>query len=306
MDEIGRQRRRGACWRKPLIPIVSPGQQPELSGPRDANTGSGTQLLAIPRRRPQESQRLSRPAHFLHRGGAGRLVGARIRRMHFPFAFTGGRQTFPQHSQPPMLRTLVVTGGIATGKSTFCREFAARCPGARIFDCDAAVHELLTKADIVRTIAASLGGDLLSPDGTLDRIRTSALVFSDPGKRRILEGILHPLVRTACRDARSQASANPAARFFVADVPLFYETGFPLENDLQVLVACAPQTQRQRLLARSPTHDPHLIDQRLAAQMPILDKLPRAHSIIWNGGSRESLIRQTEYFLAWLNLKFPP
>ncbi len=205
-----------------------------------------------------------------------------------------------------MVKTLLVTGGIATGKSTVCRELLARLPEAGIFDSDACVHELLTRGHVVERIATSLGGDLKSPDGSLDRVRTSALVFNDPGKRRLLEGILHPLVRQACREARSRTAADPKARFFIADVPLFYETGFPLETDMQIVVACAPQTQRSRLLARSPTHDPHRIDQRLAAQMPILEKIPRASVVLWNGGSLPSLSQQIDFFLAWLKLKFPP
>lgn len=206
----------------------------------------------------------------------------------------------------PPCPTLLVTGGIATGKSTFCRMLQNNRPEIAFFDSDACVHELLTRREVVEQIAASLGKDLQATDGSLDRTRTSALVFRDPGSRRVLEEILHPMVCQACLQAQHQAETNPGIPFFVADVPLFYETGFPLVTALQIVIACGPQTQRQRLLARSPHHDPHYIDSRLAAQLPILEKVLLSHSVLWNGGELSSLSQQTHLFLSWLNQKFLP
>lgn len=199
---------------------------------------------------------------------------------------------------------LLVTGGIATGKSTFCEFLRKLDPTAVFFDADAQVHELLTSPDVVGKIALSLGNDLQSPDGTLDRTRTSKLVFQDPGARRILEGILHPLVRQACLQAQHHAKEQSPAPLFIADIPLYYETGFPFQADLQIVVACGPQTQRSRLLQRSPNHDPHQIDLRLAAQFPILEKVNRATTVLWNGGDLDSLRSQTQLFYSWFQLNF--
>lgn len=201
---------------------------------------------------------------------------------------------------------ILVTGGIATGKSSFCKLLEKHLPGTVIFDCDSCVHELLTSPKVVGRITSSLGKDLQSSDGSLDRTRTSALVFQDPGKRRILEEILHPLVRQACEQARQHAEDQSRIRFFVADVPLFYESGFPFDADLQVVIACGPRTQRSRLQARSPHHAPSHLDSRLAAQLPILEKISRATTVLWNGGSPDTLSSQTHLFISWLNQKFPP
>lgn len=201
---------------------------------------------------------------------------------------------------------ILVTGGIATGKSTFCKLLLEHLPGTVVFDCDSCVHELLTSPEVVGRITASLGKDLQSSDGSLDRTRTSALVFQNTGKRRILEEIIHPLVRRACEQARQLAEDQSRIRFFVADVPLFYESGFPFDADLQIVIACGPRTQRSRLQARSPNHDPSHLDSRLAAQLPILEKISRASTVLWNGGSPEALSAQTLSFISWLNQKFPP
>lgn len=198
---------------------------------------------------------------------------------------------------------LVITGGIATGKSTFCallQELGG--DSVVIFDCDRCVHELLTTPAVGRTVSEALGAGLADNNGRLDRARLRDLVFDNPGRRRILEQILHPLVRKACAEALEEARFRPRVRCFAADVPLFYESDFPLTRDLVAVVACSPRTQRERLAARSGFGD-GLMDSILAAQLPILEKADRADVVLWNGGSRESLRQQTEQFFTWLKTR---
>lgn len=201
--------------------------------------------------------------------------------------------------------SLALTGGIATGKSTFVRHFLELAPNTAFFDCDASVHDLLTNPEVVATVEASLGQDLTSADGTLNRSRLRGLVFEHPERRKTLEGILHPLVRDACLASQQQARASGTAAFFLADVPLLYESGFPLHRDLDIVVACGPLTQRSRLMARSGFAS-DLADKIIAAQLPIADKIDRADVSLWNGGQPKSLRRQTEHFLLWLKNKSSP
>lgn len=199
--------------------------------------------------------------------------------------------------------TLALTGGVATGKSTFAEYLLAAWPGGvRLFDCDRHVHALQARPEVARRIAAELREDVVAPSGGVDREKLRSLVFRDPGKRRALEGVLHPMVREACAAARQEALAEGAVDVFVADVPLLYESGFPLPRDLEVVVACGPATQRRRLLARN-RFTPELADHILASQIPILDKVNRAGVVIWNGGSREALRHSTEQFVLWLKSK---
>ena len=195
--------------------------------------------------------------------------------------------------------TLALTGGIATGKSTFARLFLELAPGTAFFDCDASVQQLLTKSEIIAAIAAALGADLVGPHGALERSRLRQLVFDHPEHRKTLEGILHPLVRQECQVAQQSARDAGTAPFFLADVPLLYESGFPLPRDIEIVVACGPVTQRARLMERSKFTE-ELADKILAAQIPLAEKMHRARIVLWNGGPPASLRRQTEVFLAWL------
>lgn len=197
---------------------------------------------------------------------------------------------------------LALTGGIATGKSTFARIFREHCPDAVFFDSDGCVHELLTKPGIVATVASSLGQDLTNADGSLNRGRLRELVFKHPESRKVLEGILHPLVREACASLLQQAMESGEKTCFLADIPLLYESGFPLQRDLDLVVGCGPATQRSRLQSRNG-FAPDLAEKILAAQLPIAEKMDRADVALWNGGHLESLRRQTEHFLLWLKNK---
>jgi dephospho-CoA kinase len=198
--------------------------------------------------------------------------------------------------------TLALTGGIATGKSSFAEIFRESEPGTVFFDSDRCVHELLTRPVVARMITESLGEDLADSEERLDKGRLRERVFHDQESRRTLEGILHPLVREECLLARQRALADPAVRFFLMDVPLLYESGFPVSRDLEIVVACGPATQRQRLLARSH-FAPELADRIIAAQLPVQEKAARAGVVIWNGGPREALYRQTTHFDTWLKSK---
>lgn len=200
------------------------------------------------------------------------------------------------------VQTLALTGGIASGKSTFAGEFLRLAPETRFFDSDACVHQLLTNAGVSRMVTGLLGKELADSDGRLDKGLLRERVFQDQESRRTLEGILHPLVRDECQLARQLALAAPEIRFFLMDVPLLYESSFPVPRDVEIVVACGPATQRQRLSARSSL-PPGLANRIISAQLPLPEKANRADVVIWNGGPLSALHRQTSLFLTWLKSK---
>lgn len=191
-----------------------------------------------------------------------------------------------------------LTGGIATGKSTtlaLLREVL----GERLvsFDCDACVGRLLKDREVLAELAATLGSWVLTAGGDLDRSELRERTFRDVGTRRILEGVLHPLVRKECLAGIERAKHLQTARVFLADVPLLYEGGFDFGQDQVWVVACSPATQVERLRARSG-FAPELIARILSSQWPIERKLARADRVLWNEGPssclRAQILRLTE------------
>ena len=75
------------------------------------------------------------------------------------------------------MRTVGITGPTGAGKTSVLRALASL--GAHIIDCDALYHEMLQSSEELRSAIADAFGDVFAPDGTLDRKRLGACVFSD-------------------------------------------------------------------------------------------------------------------------------
>ncbi len=201
------------------------------------------------------------------------------------------------------MKTVIVTGGIAMGKSSVCRLIRDHFPGeVAFFDADARVHELLTQAPILAKIRLSFGDDVITPDGQLDRSRLRKLVFDSANRRAELESILHPEVRKGFSDDREEASLT--SELFLADIPLFFESKHPYPADTVLTVASSPEVQRKRVQKRTGLA-PEEIKKIIDAQLPIETKIARADAVIFNDGSPASLERQTKLFIQCLTRTTP-
>ena len=188
---------------------------------------------------------------------------------------------------------LVVTGGIATGKSTWNAAFRRMAPRTGFFDCDKVVHDLLTEPKILESLRNLFGERVFDSEGnSLDRSALRQLVFRDDTSRRDLEGVLHPAVRTRFEEERrSYFSATPQG-IFVADVPLFYETKATYPHDLVVVVATTPETQLRRVMVRRPDLGEQEALSIIHAQKPIMQKTLLADVVAWNEGPQQRLVDQ--------------
>jgi dephospho-CoA kinase len=183
------------------------------------------------------------------------------------------------------MRVIAITGGIGTGKSTAVQMLAAQlgCPSC---SCDAVVHALLRTPELLTEIAQRFPG-VVTPEGEVDRRRLGDLVFHSEAERRVLESLLHP--RVLERVETWIEEHQNGTTFGLVEVPLLYEVDFPLKRDVDVVVACSEQTQIERLSRREGI-DGRARD-RIAAQLPISEKIFRAEVVIWNEGSLGTLSR---------------
>ena len=166
---------------------------------------------------------------------------------------------------------LVLTGGVATGKSRFLSNLTDAFPNTGVYDCDQAVHQLLTEAPVM-TRLRELFGDAIFRDGELNRAALRQIVFAEESHRRQLEGLLHPLVRTRCEERFAEHAAKHSEGLFVADVPLYFETNGVYPNDLVAVVATTRPTQTRRLMKRSQLSETEA-EAIIEAQMPIEEKI---------------------------------
>jgi dephospho-CoA kinase len=129
-------------------------------------------------------------------------------------------------------------------------------------------------------------------NGALDRKRLAGVVFSDPAARRDLEAIIHPFVRNATD--QWFASLDPARHpFGVADIPLLFEAGREAEFDAIVVAASGPTIQLARLMARDGISEA-AARLRMAAQLPLDEKIAKADYVIRTDGSFAETDRQLD------------
>src|SRR5688572_4411264 len=179
------------------------------------------------------------------------------------------------------MRRVGLTGGIATGKSHVRAVFEAL--GVPTIDADVLAHEAVAPGSPgFEAVKARFGPAVLDARGGLDRKKLGEVVFADPQARKDLEGIIHPGVVEAI--ARWFSSLDQAANAFaIADVPLLYEAGRERDYDIVIVTACEPATQIRRVMARDGITEAEA-RQRIAAQLPIEDKVRRADHVIRTDG----------------------
>jgi dephospho-CoA kinase len=174
------------------------------------------------------------------------------------------------------MKVVALTGSIGMGKSTTTAMFADL--GIPVWDADAAVHRIYSRGGAgVAPVSAAFPG-ALTADQSIDRAILATLVLGKPDALKHLESLVHPLVGQD-RATFLNAARNAGAKIALVDVPLLFETGGDASVDATIVVSCAPETQRARVLAR-PGMSLEKFEAILARQMPDADKRARADFVV--------------------------
>lgn len=198
---------------------------------------------------------------------------------------------------------LGLTSGIGGGKSVVAGMFQSL--GAAVVSADELAREIVRPGSpVLERIAAHFGDEALREDGNLNRPWLAEKIFSDPRARRALDRITHPAIAELAR-RRFAALAQAGARLVVYDAPLLYEAGADAQVDAVVVVAVGEALQLQRLMARDGL-ERQAARARIAAQMPLAQKIARADYVIDNNGSLEDTRRQVVALMKRLAPKADP
>jgi dephospho-CoA kinase len=187
-------------------------------------------------------------------------------------------------------RRIALTGGIASGKSHVRARFAEL--GVPTIDSDTLARQVVEPGSPqLAAVVARFGPTILDASGALDRRALGAIVFADPAARHDLEAILHPAIREATEQwFRSLPADQP---FAIADVPLLYEVERHRDFDAVIVAAVDPDQQLARLMRRDGLGETEA-RQRIAAQLPIAQKVARADYVISTAGTIEETNRQID------------
>ncbi len=180
---------------------------------------------------------------------------------------------------PGRVRSIGLTGGIGSGKSTVAALLVRH--GAALVDTDAIARALtLPGGAAIAAIADTFGAAMIGADGALDRERMRQQVFADPAAKARQEAILHPLIA-----AQAEREAEAAgARIVVFDVPLLAEsTRWRARVDRILVVDCEEDTQRRRVMQRSGWSDA-AVRAVIAQQAGRAARRAIADAVIYNDG----------------------
>jgi len=175
---------------------------------------------------------------------------------------------------------VVLTGGIATGKSTIAHYLKE--DGFSVIDADAIAHETLDEETL--DIVKIFGKDILN-DQKIDRKKLGNIVFNDTQKRKELENILHPIILQ--KITISAQEKDKLKKLYFIDIPLFFETkNYDISKVL--VVGTSKEEQLKRLMLRN-NYSTKEAQLRINTQLSIEEKEKMATYLIDNRGTIEAL-----------------
>ena len=189
-----------------------------------------------------------------------------------------------------MLR-LGLTGGIASGKSAVAAML--RELGFSVLDADSLAHKLIEPGQpAYDEVLKEFGQAVLARDGRIDRAKLSTIVFNDRAKLDCLNAIVHPRVAEVVLRQFDVWQRNGTRDAAFVEAALLIESGIHKKLDGLVVAWCEPEQQLERLVARGLSEGE--ARRRIAAQLPVEDKLRLATEKIDCSGSLEETRRQVQ------------
>jgi dephospho-CoA kinase len=177
-----------------------------------------------------------------------------------------------------------LTGGIGSGKTSVSDIFSEL--GVPVIDTDVIARQLAARDGAALPAIRSIWGEsVMRADGELDRDALRRRIFADPGERRQLESILHPLIRQRVVAALAELNVP----YVMVVIPLLVETGNYRELLDRILVVDCPESQQlERVRARSGLSVEE-VSAIISAQADRASRIAAADDVISNDADKRSL-----------------
>ena len=176
-----------------------------------------------------------------------------------------------------------VTGGVGSGKSTVSKMLSKALPGF-IIDADEISRQVTELPETKERIRQEFGDRVFKGD-ELDRKKLGKIVFSDPVKRAVLNGIIHPMVKKVFREQSVEHGDN---EYIIYDCPLLIEADLQHDVDLTLLVYVDEEAQLERVMSRDSLDKKDALE-RINAQMRLEDKIPLSDIVVYNDSDLDDL-----------------
>ena len=184
------------------------------------------------------------------------------------------------------MKTVIVTGGIGSGKSAVCALLKKR--GVPVYDCDAKAKELYgRRPSLVSRLEKALGAQLRGGDGKLDKARLAALIFSDPRARETVEGMVYPIL---LQDIRRWQKRQSAAWGALESAVILSKPVFDGVADGVVLVEAPQELRIARVMQRDGLGREAVIGRIRSQEIP----REKADVLLANDGTPQALSEAVE------------
>jgi dephospho-CoA kinase len=184
-----------------------------------------------------------------------------------------------------------LTGSIGVGKSFVAGVLEE--VGCHVVDADQTAREVVMPGSPgLAAVVSNFGADVLREDGTLDRPKLGAIVFSDQKKRALLNAILHPYIIARQDELLREWEQKDPLGIGVIDAALMIESGGYKRFDKLIVVHCRPEVQLERLRTRDGLTESEA-RERINAQMPQEEKCKFADYLIDTSDGFEATRAQT-------------
>lgn len=187
-----------------------------------------------------------------------------------------------------------LTGSIASGKSTVANMLKEY--GLPIVDADLVARFVVEPGTpTLQKIAEAFGEEVIQEDGSMDRAKVGAIIFNDTEKRKQLNDIIHPAIRTEMLRQRDEHLANGAPTV-VMDIPLLFESKLQHYVEKILVVSVTEELQFTRLVARNGLSEDEA-KARINSQLPMSVKEKGADAVIYNNFTIEDTAMQLKRIL---------
>ena len=171
-----------------------------------------------------------------------------------------------------------LTGSIGVGKSFVTSVFEEL--GCHVLDADQTAREVVMPGTPgLRALTEAFGEEILNTDGSLDRKRLGARIFTDQGERERLNHILHPFIIARQDQIMREWEAEDPNGIGIIDAALMIESGGYKRFDKLIVVHCRPEVQLERLMLRDNLARAEAL-RRINSQMPQEEKQKFADYLI--------------------------
>ncbi|OFL46235.1 hypothetical protein HMPREF2767_04825 [Nosocomiicoccus sp. HMSC067E10] len=195
-----------------------------------------------------------------------------------------------------MYKSIGITGGIASGKSTVSHYLKDK--GYVVLDADIYARNVLNKGtEGLKKTVEHFGNGILNDDGTLNREVLGHIVFNDKDELAVLNSITHPIIR---KEMNADKNKNLQTGHVFSDIPLLYENKLEDQFDLVIVVYVDEKTQLNRLMTRNDFTEEEA-RRRIASQLSLEEKKKRADIVFNNNDTKEALYNQIDDFIKQLN-----